>query len=199
RTKSDPSRANGRTTGAHAPREWVTSGWVVSTPGSTPTPEPRTGSPPWHRRCVPRIAQERPQTHHCPCVGGIAPYTPCRTSGATSLPPEPPQPAHGGTAVTVGWSPSSACRSATGTPSASDRAQGNDSHRRGDAPAPLPGYTAGDPQGNRAHGRTRATALPGRPAARPTRQLADVPAGRRPTGRTDRRLEGLHGHRGGMA
>lgn len=50
----------------------------MSTPGSTSTPEPGTGSPPWHRRCVARIAQERPQTHHCPCVGGIAPYTPCR-------------------------------------------------------------------------------------------------------------------------
>lgn len=63
---------------ARTRKEWVTSGCVVSTPRYTSTTDTGTGLEPWHRRCVAMVAKERPQTHHCPCVGGIAPYTPCR-------------------------------------------------------------------------------------------------------------------------
>lgn len=78
---SRPPSLLAETQQARTHKEWVTGGCVVSTPRYTSTTDTGTGLETWHRRCVAMVAQERPQTHHCPCVGDVAPYTPkCTTS-----------------------------------------------------------------------------------------------------------------------
>lgn len=64
---------------ARTRKEWVTSGWVVNSGQRQPGREQAPGSGHFARSAGGAlVGEERTRAHHCPCVGGGAPYTPAR-------------------------------------------------------------------------------------------------------------------------